>query len=125
MSVQEGMKAAVLDRVVTGEITAGEGARRLSMSIRQVFRLKARIRESGLSSLSHGNRGRRPSNSFSEEIGSIVRSKGTGEYCAASLNNMSELLERNDGVRISAKSVGRILKEAGIALSHGRKRRKR
>lgn len=125
LSVKEGMKAAVLDRIVAGEITAGEGARRLSMSIRQVFRLKARIRESGLSSLVHGNRGRRPSNSFSEEIGSIVRSKGTGEYRGASLNHMSELLERNDGVLISAKSVGRILKEAGIALSHGRKGRKR
>ena len=95
------------------------------MSIRQVFRLKARIRESGLSSLVHGNRGRRPSNSFSEEIGSIVRSKGTGEYRGASLNHMSELLERNEGVRISAKSVGRILKEAGIAPSRGRKRKKR
>ena len=47
------------------------------------------------------------------------------EYRGASLNHMSELLERNDGVRISAKSVGRILKEAGIALSYGRKGRKR
>ncbi len=121
MSVKEGMKAAVLDRVVAGEITAGEGARRLSMSIRQVFRLKARIRESGLSSLSHGNRGRRPSNALSEETRALVRDKGLGEYRGASLSHMEELFERNDGLIISSKSVGRILKEAGWTNPHARK----
>ncbi len=111
LSVKEGMKAAVLERVVAGEIAAGKGARLLSMSIRQVFRLKARIRESG----------QKPFEFFFGGDTSMVRSKGMGEYRGASLNHMSELLGRNEGVWISAKSVGRILKEAGATNPHTRK----
>ena len=125
MSLKEAKKAAVLDRVVKGEITSGEGAARLRMSRRHIFRLKAKYGESDISALSHGNRNRKPSNALREETKDLVLAKGTGEYKGASLNHMAELLERNEGVRISAKSVGRILKEAGAVNPHGRRQRKK
>jgi len=50
---KEATRSAVLDRVVKGEMTAAEGAARLGMSRRQIFRLKAKILTWGISSLSH------------------------------------------------------------------------
>ena len=121
LSLKETTKAVILDRVVKGEMTAAEGAARLKMSKRHIFRLKAKIRESDLSALVHGNRCRRPSNALSEETRALVREKGMGEYSGASLSHMEELFERNDGLIISSKSVGRILKEAGWTNPHARK----
>ena len=124
MSLKEATRPAVLDRVVKGEMSAAEGAARLRMSRMQVFRLKAKIRTSGISSLSHGNRNRRPPNALSEETRSMVCAKAAGEYRGASLNHMAELLERIEGVRISAKTIGRILKDAGVVNPRGRRQRK-
>ena len=53
LSLKEATRSAVLDRVVKGEMTAAEGAARLGMSRRQIFRLKAKILTWGISSLSH------------------------------------------------------------------------
>jgi len=124
LSLKEATRSAVLDRVVKGEMTAAEAAARLRMSRRQVFRLKAKIRASGMSSLSHGNRNRRPPNALPEETRAMVCAKAAGEYRGASLNHMSELLDRIEGVRISAKTIGRILKDTGIGNPHGRRQRK-
>jgi len=87
LSLKEATRSAVLDRVVKGEMTAAEGAARLGMSRRQVFRLKAKILTWGISSLSHGNRNRRPPNALSEEAGAMVCAKAVGEYGGASLNH--------------------------------------
>lgn len=121
MSEREAAMGIILDRVIKGEMTAETGAARLEMSKRQMFRLKKRFRESGMAGLAHGNRKRKPSNILSDETRSLVIEKGTGEYRGASLSHMAELLERNDDVRISAKSIGRILKEVGVKNSHGRR----
>ena len=121
MSEREAAMGIILDRVIKGEMTAETGAARLEMSKRQMFRLKKRFRESGMAGLAHGNRKRKPSNILSDETRSLVIEKGTGEYRGASLSHMAELLERNDDVRISAKSIGRILKEVGVKNPHGRR----
>ena len=45
MSLKETTKAVIPDRVVKGEMTAAEGAARLKLSKRHVFRMKAKARE--------------------------------------------------------------------------------
>lgn len=121
LSLKDTTKAVILDRVVKGEMTAAEGAARLKMSKRHVFRMKAKIRESDMSALAHGNRCRKPSNALPEKTRALVRDKGMGEYQGASLSHMEELFEKNDGLSISSKSIGRILKEAGATNPHARK----
>lgn len=125
MSLSEANKATILNRVVEGDITAEKAAARLGISKRHVFRLKAKIRQDGISGLSHGNRGKRPANAITDEIKATVLEKGRGEYRGASFSHMAELLERRDGVKISPKSVGRILKEAGVYNPHRRRPRKK
>lgn len=121
MSIKEAGKLPVLDRVMKGEIIAAEGAKRLSVSKRHIFRLKAKIKETDISSLPHGNRQRKPGNALPEEIRAMVRDRGTNEYRGASYSHISELLERNEKIKISGKSVSRILQEAGAENKHSHK----
>ena len=121
MSDKEAEKAFIMDRVVKGEMSAAEGARRLSVSKRHVFRLKAGIKAKGIASLVHGNRQRKAANALPEEIRRVVRDRGTNEYRGASYSHISELLKRNEDVHISGKSVGRILKENGVKNPHTHK----
>ena len=50
----------VLDQVRDGRLTAVEAARYLRLSVRQVRRLIAGLREEGAAALVHGNTGRSP-----------------------------------------------------------------
>ena len=90
MSVNEAHKAIILNRVLEGKITAKQAAARLGISKRQVFRLKAKIKQCGISSLSHGNRGKRPANTIPEEVREKVLEKGAGEYRRASFTHIAE-----------------------------------
>lgn len=125
MSINEAHKAIILNGVLEGKITAKQAAARLDISKRHVFRLKAKMKQEGISSLSHGNRGKSPANTLSEEVRGKVLEKGCGEYRGASFNHMAELLERREGIKISSKSVGRILKAGGVHNPHGRRPKKK
>ena len=60
LSIREAAMMTVLEEVLSGNVTASEGARRLHCSERKVFRLKAGMKKDGPSGLVHGNRGRYP-----------------------------------------------------------------
>ncbi len=54
-------------------------------------------------------------------MSSPKRDRGTNEYKGASYTHISELLERNENVHISGKSVGCLLKEGGVENQHTHK----
>ena len=85
MSDKEAEKAFIMDRVVKGEMSAAEGARRLSVSKRHVFRLKAGIKAKGIASLVHGNRQRKAANALPEEIRSDLPRKPRTQIYAPNL----------------------------------------
>jgi len=58
LSINEAHKAIILNGVLEGKITAKQAAARLDISKRHVFRLKAKIKQGGIFSLFHGNRGK-------------------------------------------------------------------
>ncbi len=55
------VRLRVIERTLSG-LSARAAAEMLRLSIRQVFRLKARVRAMGAKGVVHGNRGRRPPN---------------------------------------------------------------
>ncbi len=67
MSDRELMRAAVVDRVVRGELTSVQGADLLALSVRQVKRLRKRFVAAGAKGLVHGNLSKRSNHSRSLE----------------------------------------------------------
>ena len=128
MSSIEVTRAAVCARVVVGEFSVAEAAKRLSVSYRQAKRLVGRYRRRGVRGLVHGNVGR-PSNravslaSLRERALSLVRehySGREGERFGPTL--AAEHLEQEHGVVVGRETLRLWMLSAGL-WSRSRKRK--
>lgn len=92
LNTQEQKRVMVLNRLLVGQLTATEGAELLSLSERQVRRLSAANRKGGAAALAHGNRGRKPIQSTSEEVRHqvIELANTTYEGCNYESNTQSD-----------------------------------
>ena len=115
----------VIEQVVDGKITNGQAAEVLGLTKRQIIRLKERMKTEGVAGLAHKNRGRIPKHAVPKETKEKVAMLARGPLRDASCQQVAELLEEFYGTTLSAKSVGRILKQAGIPLAHTHRAPKR
>jgi transposase len=120
LTVKQARKVYIFEKLRDGKMNNSEAAASLALSVRQVQRIKKTFVADGLSAFLHGNADRKPANAISEEVmGQIV--ERASFYSGTSCQHISELLAEKDGVRVSAKSIARILKKAGISLTCGHK----
>lgn len=131
MSDREFTRAAVLRRVVAGELTIKEATPLLGVSYRQAKRLTARYRERGRRGLVHGNTGRRSNRAIPaehrERVVELVRThyggsvaRGPGQRFGPTL--AAEHVWTDHGVLVSVSSLARWMRGAGL---WGRVRRAR
>jgi transposase len=114
MSLKQARKLYVLERLCEGRISNGEAASDLNLSVRQTQRVKLRFSELGPESLVHGNTGGKPPNYVADHIRDFVALQAKTRWEGASSSHMSELLFAEKGLRLSAKTIARIMKERGI-----------
>lgn len=114
MSQTELNRIHVLEQTLSGMITTSYAAILLGLSERQVYRLKAKLQKHGPASLTHGNRGRKPSHSIPVNVRQQVIHLAQTKYRGCNFTFLSELLRENEGISLSPSSVSRILKAAGI-----------
>jgi transposase len=122
---QEKKRVYVLQQVVQGKMTAAQAAAVLGLAKRQVFRLKKKLQKQGVASLAHRNLGRRPPNAVSSEVRERIISLAQGDYSKASCEHMAELLAQREGIILSSKTIGRILKAAQIVNLHSHRAARR
>lgn len=108
-------RSFVLKQTLSRRLTAPEAARHLNVTVRHLFRLKKEFRERGIHSLVHGNRGKRPKHAIPTEIVDEVIQMARGILHGANSTHFSELLEEMREIRLSGKTIGRILKKARIS----------
>ena len=115
MTRKELKRYTVIDRWIRGLITGGEAAELLQLSYRQVCRLKKRVLEEGETGVIHKNRGRKPSHALSNETRQRILELHQSE-CYKDCNDVhfAELLAKYEGIQVSASTVRRIRKDAGI-----------
>ncbi|MDR3164556.1 MAG: ISNCY family transposase [Synergistaceae bacterium] len=125
MSRNELKRVKVLERVLSGSMTLAEGTETLGVSSRQLRRLKTKYIEEGEGGLIHGNVGRKPKNTISEELRRKVVSLYKEKYYDSNFCHLSQLLREHEGIDISPSSIGRILKLAGKGAKHPRRQVKK
>src|SRR5690606_33434838 len=110
-----------------GKMKIKQAASCLGLSERHVIRLKEGFKRNGTAFLAHKNRGRKPKHAFSDATRQFVVEQALGPLRSTSCQHMAELLAEHHGLQISAKTIGRILKEARIPLrfTHKASRRRR
>jgi len=91
------------------------GAELLGVSVRQVKRLRQKMRERGAQGLLHGNRGRKPWNRTAAQTVNKVLELAGGRYQGLNDTHLSEKLGEEEGVKLSRATVRRILRQGGVA----------
>lgn len=125
LSAKESRRVFVIEQAIKGKITNRQAAEVLDLSERQVIRLKERMEAEGVAGLAHKNRGRTPKHAVPKETREKVVLLARGPLRDAGCQQVAELLEEFYGITLSAKTVGRILKDAGIPLAHTHRSPKR
>ncbi len=60
-------RATLIEACIKGEFTKKQVATALEISERRVKQIKKEVKENGTKSIQHGNRGRKPKNTISDE----------------------------------------------------------
>jgi transposase len=127
MSRKERQRLEVFSRVKRGEITIVRAAGWLKISERQAHRIYRRFVESKDAGLVHLLRGRRSNRRLAEATRTKVIGRYQERYADFGPTHACEKLLEDDGLKVSADTLSRLLKEAGIwkPLRRGRKHRSR
>ena len=125
LSPKEADRSYIMNLVIQNRMTVRQASEQLNLSERQVYRLKGGLLQNGIAALAHKNRGRKPPNVLPESLRGRVLRLALTTYRDASLEHMSELLLTHDQISVSPKTIGRILKDAGVRNRHSHKASRR
>ena len=122
----------VINSFIDKSITRQQAAELLSLSPRQITRLKKGILESGAEFLIHKNTGRKPAHAVSDEKKkAILAIHSRPEYAQVNFLHFKDILEEDHEITLSYSSPSSILKNSGIEsplkkkIRHRTHRRKR
>jgi len=121
LTQKEHHRLHVLSRVHDGVLRAREAARLLGLSLRHLRRLLAHWRYHGPAALAHGNRGRLSPRRLAEAIRTRVLTLARTTYAGVNDHHLTELLAEREGLRVSRKTVQRLLRAAGIGSPRTRR----
>lgn len=126
-------RATLIEACIKGQCTVKQVATALGISERRVKQIKKEVKENGVKAIQHGNRGRKPKNTISDETkNKILELKSSYEYEVSNFKHFQELLKEKENIDISYSALYNILKNAGIKspkkhrktkLHHRRKRK--
>ena len=126
-------RANLIDACIKGQCTIKQVATALGLSERRVKQIKKEVKENGVKSIQHGNRGRKPKNTISDKVRkTILELRSSYEYEISNFKHFQEILEERENIKISYSALYNILRTAGIkspkkhhksSLHHRRKRK--
>ena len=126
-------RATLIEACIKGQCTVKQVADALGISERRVKQIKKEVKENGVKSIQHGNRGRKPKNTIPDETKKkILELRSSYEYEISNFKHFQELLKERENIDISYSALYNILRNAGIkspkkhrktTLHHRRKRK--
>ncbi len=109
-------RLAVLNHVLSGELSPAEAAAYVRLSSRQLRRLLKAYRRDGVAALVHGNNGRRPVNRLGDVKRDDLAELAQTTYAGFNPVHLAETLaEERPELAVSPRTLRRVLAEAGIA----------
>lgn len=114
----------VIDAFIKGFKTAAEAAEDLGLSMRQIFRLKNKVLDEGVSGLIHGNTDRKPTHATLEKTEKLIIELKQKKYERANFKHFQELLDEHENIKVSYSTVYRILTRAGFKSPKKKRKRK-
>jgi transposase len=113
LTMKEAERYKVISEVEGGYLKVGEAAEILSLSERQVYRIKARVRREGAGGVIHKSKGKKAPLWLTEKIKDKIDHFYKTKYRGFNLTHMAEFLNMEERIRVSRESVRQILLEKG------------
>ena len=124
LTKEELKRVMVLEQWIDGRLTEQDVSRILKLSVRQVYRLKAKYLHGGAQAIAHGNRGRKPAHALTDPLKQHVQHLYQERYYGSNCTHFTELLAEYENIRLSVSSVRRILIQGGLRPARVRRRSK-
>ena len=122
LTMKDQKRVNVIEMVFRGEVSIERAAFALDVSVRQLYRIKSRIKEKGVKGVVHGNKGKSCPWKIDEELRERILRLYREKYAGFNDHHFAEKLVENESVKsISREKVRQILRASGIAPK--RKRR--
>jgi transposase len=114
VSQREIHRMHVVRLTMEGRETVGRGAKLLGISVRQMKRLRRKMKEGGVAGLLHGNRGKGSWNRTASEKIKQVLQLARGRYQGLNDTHLTEKLKEKEKIALSRPTVRTILRQGGI-----------
>src|SRR5207302_8605790 len=101
LSQRELQRVSVISRCAKGDMACARAAELLSLSVRQVKRLKKRLREQGEAALAHANRGRPSPRRLPVEVRQVALHLARTRYAGFNDHHLCEKLCEVEGLALS------------------------
>ncbi len=121
LSQKELQRVSVISACIKGDMACARAAGLLCLSVRQIKRLKKRMREDGEAALAHANRGRPSSRRLPDALRQRILQLSRGTYAGFNDHHLCEKLVEREGFSLSRETLRRLLRKNG--LGSPRKRR--
>jgi transposase len=123
MSQKQLGRYVTISRLIEKQITTEEAAIALSISARQILRLKKGVTEYGANALIHKNTGRKPHHTIDDSLREkIIALKISHPYQNANFCHFQELLAGYEKIEISYSALYDMLTKSGIRSPKRRRR---
>ena len=121
MSQKELQRVSVISACIKGDMACARAAVLLGLSVRQIKRLKKRMREDGEAALAHANRGRPSHRRLPDAVCQCIVQLARGTYAGFNDHHLCEKLVEREGFSLSRETLRRLLRQNGFGSP--RKRR--
>src|SRR6266478_384290 len=121
LSQKELQRVSVISACIKGDMACAGAAGLLCLSVRQIKRLKKRMREDGEAALAHANRGRPSHRRLPDPVRRRIVQLARGIYAGFNDHHLCEKLVEREGFFLSRETLRRLLRSNG--LGSPRKRR--
>jgi transposase len=121
LSQKELQRVSVISACIKGDMACARAAALLCLSVRQIKRLKKRMREAGEAALAHANRGRPSHRRLPDAVAERIVQLARSTYAGFNDHHLCEKLLEREGFSLSRETLRRLLRKNG--LGSPRKRR--
>lgn len=121
MSQKELQRVSVISSCIQGDMACARAAALLSLSIRQVKRLKKRLREDGEAALAHASRGRPSPRRLPDRVRRSILRLARTTYAGFNDHHLCEKLCEVEGFSLSRETLRRLLRQAGLGSPRQRR----
>lgn len=116
LTMKEKNKIEVIQGVMDSRMLVDEAGRVLNRSVRQIYRMLKKLRgKGGLEGLRHGNKGRESPRKIKKAIRKRIVDLARGRLSDINDTHLSEILLRDEKIKIGRETLRTILREEGIS----------